>query len=224
MNFNINVIDIIGCAVILLAAAFGARKGLFRVLIHFAAYVLALFAARMCANPMAQFIYDKFLQTKVTDYIDKMIPSGESVMLTFRELLPDNVVKITDFFHLTADNDALNSISSALSVEKIESGFIQPLVLKVLFIVSTVLLFVILSVILRIVAEAINNFIFSKKHKKLSAVNKFFGFIVGLLKGAIPVFIGCEIVNLIAPLISNIKFTDAVTNSYICSFIAGIIK
>lgn len=224
MGFNINVIDMIGCAVILLVGAFGARKGLFKVLVNFAAYILALFISRMAANPLSQFIYEHFLQTKVTDYIGKVIPSGESVMLTFKELIPENAVKIAEFFHLADGNDALNAISSALSAEKIESTYAMPLIMKILLIVCTVVVFVVLATVLRVISNGINHSLFGKKHKALSAVNKFFGFIFGLLKGAIPVVIGCEIINLIAPLISNAKFADTVSASYLCSFIAGIIK
>lgn len=224
LNFTFNIIDIIGCAVILLAAAFGARRGLFKVLVNVAAYLLALFVSRMAANPLSQFLYDKFLHTKVLDYIGGVIPSGESVMLSLKEFVPETALKIAEFFHLVDETAASNAINSALSVEKIESNYIMPIMTKILLIICTVVVFVVLSAILRVVSGWINNSLFGKKHKHLSTINKVFGFVFGLVKGAVPVCIGCEVINLLAPLVSDAKFAETVSASFLCSFISGIIK
>ncbi len=222
---TISIIDICAVVIVLLVAFLSAKTGFFKVLINFAAYVAALFFSRMAASPVASFVYSKFVQAKVTEHLSQVIPDGEAVVLTLKQLLPEKAAKIAEFFHFIPDEStAAASINSALSVEKIENTFVSPVLMKILLIITTVLLFVVLSVVLRILANALNNYLFKKKRGILSFTNKLLGFVFGVLKSAVPVALICEVLNIAAPVWGNEFLLTSVSASYICNFIAGFIK
>lgn len=221
---TISIIDICAVVIVLLVAFLSAKTGFFKVLINFAAYLAALFFSRMAASPVTSFVYSKFVQAKVTEQLSQVIPDGDAVVLTLKQLLPEKAAKIAEFFHFIPDESAAASINSALSVEKIENTFVSPVLMKILLIITTVLLFVVLSVLLRVLANALNNYLFKKKRGILSFTNKLLGFVFGILKSAVPVALICEVLNIAAPVWGNEFLLTSVSASYICNFIAGFIK
>lgn len=222
---RINIIDIAAVAVILLIAFINARKGLFKSLTNCIAYVASVFISRMAANPVSRLIYDRALSDRITAYLDSVIPDGKTVMLAITDTLPENALKIADFFKLLPDADAAAAkINTALSIEKIETTYIMPIVMKILVIISTVALFFIAALALRIAANFINRILFKKKKGVLPFVNKTLGFGLGLVIGLLISGVGCAVLDLVAPLVNNAGLVSLADGSYICSFIAGLIK
>ena len=73
-----NWIDIVFAALILLIAFFGFIRGMFSVLLHFAAYILSIFGASVIAKAVSPLLYERFLQARVLTNLRIALPSGSS--------------------------------------------------------------------------------------------------------------------------------------------------
>ena len=107
-------------------------------------------------------------------------------------------------------------------METIEETFLQPIITKVLLIITTVVLFVVFMIILNLIVNLLDKHVFKKRKGAINAINRILGGVTGLVQGAIPVAVACLLLNLIAPLTENGTFSEMVSNSCICSYIAGI--
>ena len=132
----------------------------------------------------------------------------------------DSAYKIAEYFELFADK--ILDPDKIHSVEQLETVYLQPILTKVIVIITTVALFMLLSVILMLLVNLINKRFLEKKDGSLSKVNKLLGGAFGLIRSAIPITAGCVVLNLLASLIDQSEFTTLVQNSWTCSFIAGI--
>lgn len=222
-----NVIDIVCLALILVIAIIGAKKGIFIVFVQFLALAVSGVAARSASGPVSDYIYTQYVQFRVTERLNGLLPAGsvsggiQRVIESVVKSLPENVYKVADFLHLIPS--ASESTSEILSVAQIESQYVAPILTKVLSFITMAVIFIVLSVILRLIVHAIDKALF-KKENAISTANKVGGFILGVIKGVIPVVFICVILNLIAPVINNDVLIELVSGSYLCNFIAGILN
>lgn len=221
MILTISVVDILAVIIILITAIASSKDGFFRIVASIGAYIAALFCARVIANPVSSFLYEKAVRAKMIAHLEDLFAGGQSVIMSVTQSLPEKVAKLADFFRLITGPD---TIDSALSVDKIEADIISPVTIKVLTIIVTVILFTVFSIFFRVLVHALNSLIFKKKHGLLAFTNKVLGLIFGFIKGILPVALLCELLNIATPLIENSFLTKSVASSYICTFLAGLIK
>ena len=223
---SMTIIDLICFGVLLLFLIAGFIKGFAKTILHLLAYVAAGFAARFASEPLTGLIYDKAIHEPVHSKLMELFPSGsiggsmDSVLQAIRNSMSESAYKIADFLHLLPDESWLGD--SFYSVEKIEESFLQPIITKVLLIVTTIALFLLLMIILNMIVKLIDKLIFKKKKGVVNSINRFFGGLLGLVQGAIPVAAACLLMNLIAPLLGIASFSDMVSHSLLCSFVASI--
>ena len=108
------------------------------------------------------------------------------------------------------------------TVEQIETTYVQPILTKVIVIITSVLLFLLLSFILIMFANAINKHFFENRQGAIGKMNKLLGGLLGVVRGIVPIAAGCMILNLIASLSGESAFTSIVQSSAVCSYVAGI--
>lgn len=223
------IIDVLCLLLIVLIVWSCAKRGVFIVILHVLAYVVAGVAARVSAPYVASFVYDRVLRQQITDRLSSQLPSGsvggginQAIEATV-EGLPDKIRQIADFLHILPSAETKNQLSQVLTIRELETQYISPIVTKVLSFITMVLLFILVSVILRLAAVWINKALFEDRDGILGTVNKTLGGILGVIKGAIPVaFIGILLV-LLAPVIGNEFLLVQVEKSYLCTFLTHIL-
>ena len=220
-----NIIDITCIVLVLLFLFFGFRRGFAKVLLRFIANLLSVFIARIAALPAASYIYTAFVHDPVQTKMIELFPNGSvegniaAIVDSVKASVPDSAYKIADFFQMFTDE--LLDPEKVHTVAELESAYVQPILTKVIVIITTVGLFLILSVILGLIANMINKRFFENKDGTLGTVNRVLGGIFGLARGIIPIAVGCMILNVLASLSEQSAFSALVQDSVVCGFIAG---
>ena len=221
-----NVIDYICIAVLLLFMIVAAVKGFAKIILHLLAYLAAGICARMAAAPVSDFLYSHVIHQAVNDKLMTLFPSGsiggsvDQMINAIKDALPALAYNIASFLHLLPQENAFSD--SLYTVQQLEESFVQPIITKVLIIITTIALFVVLMIILNMLVHFIDKKMFKDKKGAVSFTNRLLGMLFGLVQGAIPVAAVCLLLNLIAPILNQQSFADLVKNSLFCSFIAGI--
>ncbi len=220
-----NIIDYVSFGILVLFLVFGIKNGLAKVLLRFGATLLSAVAARIGAQYVSSYLYESFVHEKINAKLLEIFPAGgiggslSSLIESLKNALPGKVYEIADFLHLLPEKGKFDAL---YTVGELEQNYIQPIITKVLLIITTVALFFILSTILILVVNALNKHFFEEKHGVVSTLNRVAGGVFGIVRGAIPVAAGCAVLNLIAPIIKNEAFCTLVENSMLCGFIASI--
>ena len=221
-----NTIDIILILLVLFFALIAAKRGFIRSLLNFGAVIAAGLLSRLLSHPAADLFYDYFLHGKIQTELLGILPEGSvsgqvsaGIEAVISEL-PQPIVAIAKQFGLLPQ---LNSGTQVLSVEAIEQDYIMPIVTGVTAIIASILLFFILSAILKIVVSLIDNRLTDKdNHKWVHGANALLGGVIGLIKGVIPAAVFCAAANVLAPAIGNANFTGLVNGSYFCQLTASL--
>ena len=224
------IIDIICLLLIGLIVWMGVRKGIFITVMHMLAYVVAGILSKIGAQPVAAYAYQRFLQERVMNQLNAALPSG-SVGGSVNEFIdaavqsiPEQLRAIAQSLGMLPSEETKNSISQVLTTAQLEQDYVSPIITKVLTFITMVLLFAVISVILRLVAVWVNSAVFEKRDGGvLSTVNKIGGGALGLIKGAIPVLFFGILLILIAPAIGNAFLSGQVERSYLCTFLSNLL-
>lgn len=225
-----NLIDIICAAVIILIAFFGVIKGFFSVLINLAAYLVSFLTAKLASAPLAGFLYGSYVRSGVMTKLNELLPEGSvsgglaQAAETFLNSMPDNLARFIRYFHLQELVSGIDGGREVLSVAEIEGSYVSPILTKVLTILTFFGIFLVLSVILRVIAGFTDKALFKKKKGLMSTTNKILGGIFGLIKGLVPAGLVCFLLNLLAPIVHNDGFTELVSGSRLCALVARLIS
>lgn len=223
-----NLVDLVLILVIAVVAIASARKGFLMTLFNITSYVISGFAAKIFASPVATYAYENFFGEKIINELYKIMPTGSvegeisTVVGDVLESLPSYIQAMVS--HFGVFDMTSTGTTSTLTVEMIESTYLAPIVMKVLSIVATVILFVILVCLLRIVFSGINKGLTKKKHKFIRGTNTFLGAAFGAVKGTGITAIFAAILNIAAPVIGNANLSQYVNESAICNIVAEILK
>ncbi len=220
-----NLLDIALILVMIFIACIGAAHGFFKSLAGVTAYIVSAFVSKIASLPVAEAVYDGGLREKVLSVLNNALPSGSvqgsiaTALETATESLPSYIGSAVQYFtpSLTDDSDAF------LTVAEIESSYVSPIVVKVLTWIAAALIFVLCSLLLRIVFNWLNKMLFRKKNPGLlSWVNKILGFLLGGVKGVIVVLAACLLLNLLCPVFGDGGFSEIVSASAVCKFVSQI--
>ena len=222
-----NSIDIILLLVIALTSLIAAKRGFIWSVLNFGVVIISGVLSRILALPVAAFFYEQALQGKILTELNDILPSGsvsrqigEGIDAVLAEL-PLPVIAIAKQYGLYPD---LSGTTQILTVEGIEKDYIMPLVTGVLSIIATVLLFVLISAVLKIVAGIVNhNLSDKKKHKFVSRTNTLLGAGFGALKGILLASIVCVVLELLASSTGSSTLTPLINGSFFCGLIAKLI-
>ena len=222
-----NAFDIICILIILIVAILGAKKGVFKVFVQFLSFAVAALLAKASAGFVSAKLYELFLQQKVTDKLNDVLPGGSvsggigALVESISESLPAGVRKISDSLHILSGLTKGLEDKEILTVAQIESEYASPIITKVLTIITSVLLFVVFALVLMVAANAIDKAFF-KKNGVVGTFNRICGFAFGALKGAVPVIFLCLILLVLAPVLEKPFLTAQVDGSLFCKWISNI--
>ena len=215
------------CFVILAAiVAISVYKGFVWVIMRFAAVVVSWMGARALGPQLSDFFYSQIIYPKVMPEMRKYFEDGfqgtmSELSDSLLEMLPEGVGDIARSYGLLpVESDVMKNV---LSPEYIEREFVEPIITKIVLSVTIVLLFLVISIILRVIIHFINKKFFEEKHGVISNINRVFGGVFGLLRGAVTLSVIVMASMLIAPLTENPQISDAVSDAWITGVFSSIL-
>ncbi len=222
-----NLLDLVLILIIVFIAVLGASRGFFKSLIGLVTYAVSILASKLLSVPIADKIYSSFVQTKITDILHEKFPTGSleteigSAVDKMTESLPEIVQQIISNFSSDIQS---NTVQQTITVGQMESRYIAPVLTKIIAAAAMVVVFVICSIIVKLILSAINRTLFAgKKQTLLSTANNTLGFILGLFKGIVIVFVVSLLINVVAPFINNETINEYATSSAICGIAAKLL-
>ena len=224
MNY---VIDIILICIILLIVFISSKKGIVVTVADIASGILAFVAAKLIAPAAADWLYLNVAKQPVTDFltekyagIENGISDALSNVTSIFDFLPDGIMSyINSAGYLDSDALASGIMSNITTVSQLESQLVAPIVTAILNILCFGVLSIVLLIVFRIVGRLVAKLITSAKiAEKLDSI---LGAVFGLVKGLIYVFIIAAVISVVS--FSSETLAAYAADSYICSFVAGII-
>ncbi len=224
-----NFIDLIVILIVVVIAVLSAKKGFLASVLNIVAFAVSGVISRIIAGPVAEYLYKTFLSERIISELYEIMPSG-SLEAELFEVVDGVMSTLPEFFILTAKQFGLYPDLSAVqagsqyTVEMIESTYVSSILCKVLTVVVLIVMFVLLSLILRAAILLINKSVSKEKHEVMRKTNMFFGAAFGVIKGTVPAGVMCAVLNIAAPVIDNEILSEYVTGSYFCNLIADLLK
>lgn len=213
-NYTVNYVDLIIVGIILFFAIIGLQKGIFITLVNFIRYVLGFSLCVFSADRLPQPIYDNFLQDKIQDTVNKKIVTSSNIDEIINNI-NESVDSLPTFLKNSISVSSLKISSSNIS-QNITNEVFEPLILGIL----KVLIFIIVFILFFGITGAIIHHIRKKRkeNKKKSIVvftDRLLGFVFGMLKGALVVFVFVSIITYLLgiPSITSNRFLQTAADS-----------
>lgn len=188
MNY---LIDLILIAVIALFAFIGYKKGLIKVAFNLISFILAIIISIVLYKPMSNFIIN---YTPLDDYIESTI----SERLNSSEITDEETQNIVSNYYTNIKNASTSVISSGISK-------------TIINIACMIIVFITVKIILLFFKFAGD---LIAKLPLIKPLNNAGGFIYGLLKGFIIIYIFLALIAILSPII-NINNIVTMINSSI---------
>ena len=198
-NYTVNYIDIILIAILLLFIVAGYCRGLFINIVNFIRWAVGLFLCFFFSERLSEPIYNSYIKPRALEYINQKIVTTTNLdevsknIQDFGSRLPSFLKGSLDFSSLSISSDDIaNSI-----LENYFEGLLMFLTKAAIF----VAVFAVFFLITGIIVLAINNSRKKRDGKSLiKKTDRFFGGVLGLLKGAVAVFALSAVLMLIVNL------------------------
>ena len=217
-NYTVNYVDLIIVGIFLFFGFVGLNKGIFITLINFIRYVVGLSACMISADRLPQPIYDNYLKERVVDAVNQKIVTSsniDEIMDNFNSVINSlpNIVK--NNIDLTSLKLSSNNISQNITNEVFEP-VIMVFLKVIIFIVVFALFFGITGAVISHIRRKNKNK--RKENNKKSFVvfiDRLIGFLFGILKGALVVFVFVSAVTSLlgVPNIADNQFLQTAANS-----------
>ena len=215
------VLDLILALIVVVCILLAVKKGFVRSLIEVVGYVLAIIIAFSVSGIAANYIYDNVIDEVVVETVSTAIEENSDKAL---EALPDYLTVLLEQADFDIESLLNTNDSDALSVAKQASdNILRPLAVGILKTVISVVAFLILMIIVKLLAKAINSMF---KGAVLGTANKVLGMALGGVKGVVIATIFSMIVYFVASLSENdfLFFTnEAINESVAAKFIIDFV-
>lgn len=217
-NYSVNYFDVIITGILLVFGIVGAKRGIFITLVNFIRYVIGFFLCVFCADRLPVPIYNTFVKESLENYIKQKIVTSSNIDEIYSNF--NNAVSSMPSF-LKQD---LNGLKIDFSSDKIVQSLIdeafEPVALGLIKVAVFIAVFVLFFGITGITIHSIRkrNKDKSKNGKKknpLSFANGLIGFVFGLFKGALVVFVFISIITYLmgVPSLADNSFINTVSDS-----------
>ena len=190
-NYVVNYIDVALIAILLVFMIVGFCRGLLINIINLLRWAIGLFLCFFMSENYSSFVYNTYVKPRALESINKNIVTSTNIdeimknLQSFGKELPKPLYDSIDFSRITVSGDDIaNEI-----LENFFEGILIFLTKAAIFAIVFVVFFLITGLIILAVRKASKR----KEEKRgrksaLKKTDKFFGGILGLLKGAIAVF------------------------------------
>lgn len=191
MNY---LIDLIIIALIALFTFIGYKKGLIKVAFGLVSFILAIVISVLLYKPVSNFIIE---YTPIDDYIE----SAVSERLDSPETTAEETENIVSNYFENIKNASTAMVSNGIS--------------KTIINVSCMIIVFIISKLVLLLFKFLGDLI--AKLPLIKQVNNAGGFLYGLLKGFVIVYIFLAIIALLAPIVNLNQIVSMINNSIIAN-------
>ncbi len=221
------ILDIIIVALFVILVTLAYRKGFLSTIIDTFAVVVSAIVSFKIYESVAEKAYDLFVRnlvetrfTRVLDEISGGLSIGEKVSAMI-DGLPQGAVKLAEVFGVTKSSvvasmasagDLSNDQLIQLAVDKIG----HTIMINVTEFITFAVLFVLITLALKFVAGIMKK---ANDIPVLGKLNGVLGGVIGLVKAAAVLYVGCTAFYFIAGMSGAAPVIEAVNNSYIYNFI-----
>ena len=215
------ILDLVLIAIVLICIILTVKKGFVRSLVEVLGYILAIVIAFSVSGVAAEYIYDNMVEDVVIDSISTAIEENSEKAL---DSLPDYVVTLLDQTDFDVENAILGGNSDATTIaQQVSTDMLRPLAIGIFKTIISVLIFLVLMVVVKILARIINSFF---KGAILGTANKVLGISLGSVKGLVFASIFSMIVYFVSTLSESdfLFFTsESIEASYITKYLIEFI-
>lgn len=224
MNY---AIDIILVCVMLLIVFLSTKRGIIVTVIDLVAGIAAFIFAKAAAPAAAEGLYNAVVRNIVLEFltekyagIENSVADALSNVMSAFDFLPEGILSFIEASGYT-DTDALATgiMNGITTVPELESKVVAPVVIAVLNLLCFAVLAIVFLVGLRIAGRFVAKMI--RSVKIAGKLDSLLGGVFGVLKGGLYAFIIAAVINVVS--FSSEALANYAANSYICSFVAGII-
>lgn len=227
-NYTLNYVDVIIVGVLLLAFFVGYAKGILITLVNLIRYSVGLFLCMFVANGYYEMFYNSFVKERIVNKLSTQVVTSANIdeilanLNTTVNSLPSFVKKGIDITSLSfSSGDDIASI--------IAENVFQPIALVIVKVLLFVLTFVVFFGLTGLIIHGIRKRNSKKRsesrHKsKLKTVDRIFGGLFGLVKGALIVFIFVSAVGAISQIDSfrDNAFISTALNSSLYNYLLDV--
>lgn len=192
------LLDGIVVAVVVLFALLGLRKGFIKSLAGLIGAIAALIVALTVSRFAAEWIFNAWIRTPLLETITRSLTeSGATTAEGIVEALPGYLQNLLGW--AGGETASLNSAiaSSSDTVARVLVTVLSPAIINLLMIVLTIVLFVIFLLLIRLLLRLLNKV---AQAPILRQVNGLLGFLFGIGKGILIVWLLCALVAVVVPL------------------------
>lgn len=223
MNITAVMFDLAFVVLVLISILDGRRKGFVKIILSFAAMLVTWFVASELSQPVAEWANEAFVGGWITSAIEGAIADTVSNgSQAFLESVPEYISNAAQIAGISLEDLASQlsgAVDPAAAAEKIYGAIESKLVLAVLRIISFFVLYVAMNWVTSIVIGIIGKVF---KLPVLKGFNKLLGSVVGAFKGVFVVAIVSIILGLVAMVIPETPFAQALDGSVIHGIISDI--
>lgn len=222
------LLDLCFAAVLVLSVVLAAKKGFFATLLDLAAFVLSVIGAKLFSAQFAPAVYTALVQQPLRAKIAQGFGSAAGADIGAQvaaavKAIPDAISGVMQMLGVSKESllqkvEALD-LTGKHAVDRLMRSVVDPVATAVVRTALFVLIAIVLSVVLKLVFRLLNRVI--KEVPAIKQINTGLGVVLGLLRGAVLVFLLALAVGLIAGLSANEKVIDIVRHSYVEKWVSG---
>ena len=198
--------DLGAVLIILMTMARSAQKGFATGIFQLVGRLAAFFGALFVAREGASIIYDSFLKTEVTSFLNRNLQGGQAAEIISQlqaglDQLPQVLGNVLDVDAITqAVSQGTSSLASVL-----EEAVIGPAVLGFVSVLLFTVCFALLGGLVRLLTSAIH-FVFHSPI--LLPIDRFLGSVVGLLQASVNLYLVCILLRLVFYLFGGMRYCN----------------
>lgn len=227
-NYTVNYVDLAIVGIMLIAFFIGYGKGIIITIVNLIRYAVGLFLCMLVCNEYAQPFYDSYVKDRIVNELSDKVVTSSNIDEIINNLtdsidsLPSAIRNNFDIstLSISSHDDIANSIAENL-FEPVAFVLVKVLLFAVIFIVF----FLITGMIIYSVRHHYNNkHKDDKKKSSLKTIDKIFGGIFGLVKGALFIFVLVSLFALLFEfnLFENNAIMNEVNNSTLYNYLLNI--
>lgn len=225
MNF---IVDAIIIAIIAIVIVRSSKKGFVSSLVDTFAMIIATIVSYMFTPEVSQFIYDSFIKNSVSKGFEKVLDDMNTNTAVADKVdamiasLPESAVNLADSLGIIN----LNSIGAGIHmpgviddnqlITTVLNDFAYNVMITITKIVVFFILFVVATLVLRMVSNFLENI---NKIPLIGKLNSTLGGVLGVAKALIIILVVCTVMYFIISSSDNVDLVGAISGSKIYNFV-----
>lgn len=222
------IVDAIIIAIIAVVIVRSSKKGFVSSLVDAFAMIIATIVSYMFTPEVSQFIYDSFIKNSVSKGFEKVLDGMNTNTAVADKVdamiasLPESAVNLADSLGIIN----LNSIGAGIHmsgviddnqlITTVLNDFAYNVMITITKIVVFFILFVVATLVLRMVSNFLENI---NKIPLIGKLNSTLGGVLGVAKALIIILVVCTVMYFIVSSSDNVDLVGAISDSKIYNFV-----